>query len=47
MAGEETQRALGGIAVATQHDGIGSYRALHFVSDCSCFQYVGPLRPAA
>jgi ABC-type branched-subunit amino acid transport system substrate-binding protein len=27
-----------------QHDGVGSYRFLVYVSDCSCFRYTGRLR---
>jgi ABC-type branched-subunit amino acid transport system substrate-binding protein len=31
---------------ATQHDGVGSYRFLVYVGDCSCFRYSGPMRAA-
>lgn len=31
---------------ATQHDGVGSYRFLRYVEDCSCFRYQGGLRRA-
>lgn len=30
-----------------QHDGVGSYRFLQYVGDCSCFRYAGPLREDA
>jgi hypothetical protein len=29
---------------ATQHDGAQGYRPLRYKTDCSCFQYVGPVR---
>jgi ABC-type branched-subunit amino acid transport system substrate-binding protein len=30
-----------------QHDGVGSYRFLQYLGDCSCFRYAGPLRADA
>jgi hypothetical protein len=32
---------------ARQHDGVGSYRYISYVTDCSCFRYTGALRTAS